>query len=228
MNGARIRFDPESTWDVNVGTADALAMLEPVRDQFSSVSYADLIVLAGIVALEQENPDLQLSFCGGYVDAEDGAGSEDLEPRIYDTPYITVSDDCIVKGLSEEECVAIASRLNMSTDYYAGLLAAANATGGSDAYDDYELALLEGEFFPYVESFASNADALNAAFTSAWQHMMSTGRYKDYRTNACTGVSVATLGGQTSSVSTTVTGLAMLVWMGAFTSSLWIPIVVSF
>jgi hypothetical protein len=260
VNGARIRFEPESKWEVNAGTADALSLLEPVREQFSDVSYADLIVLSGIAALEHDNPDLQLSFCGGYVDVtasdmdmEHGAGmmhGEDLAPRIYDTPYITVSDDCIVKGLSDEQCVAIASRLDVSTDYYAGLLASSNATGGADAYDDYELALLENKFYPYVEKFATDADALNVAFTSAWQYMMSTGRFKDYRTNSCTGVSVATLEGQTpapvsvpasaptaapgdgsptsGATTNTVTGLTVLGWLGVMTSSIWISAVIGF
>ena len=76
-NGARIRFAPESEWEVNAGTADALATLEAVKEAFPDASYADIIVLAGQTAIESAGGEAQ-PFCGGRVDAEDGSGSEKL------------------------------------------------------------------------------------------------------------------------------------------------------
>lgn len=187
VNGARIRFEPESTWPSNEGTADALMLLEPVKEQFSDATYADLIVLAGITALEQETEGLELAFCGGYVDADNGNASEGLAPRIYSTPYITVKDDCEVKGLSMEECVALASRNMVSSQYYTDLLA-----GSTEKFDEYELALLEEEFKPIVQKFAADEDALKTTFSAAWNKVMTADRYLNYRENACTGVKTAT------------------------------------
>jgi catalase-peroxidase len=44
-NGARICFSPESEWEVNVeaGTANALAILQPVKDAFPDASFSDII-----------------------------------------------------------------------------------------------------------------------------------------------------------------------------------------
>ena len=67
-NGARIRF--EHDWPENAGTKEALDKLAAVKDEHNDVSFSDLIVLAGITALESENDDLGLPFCGGGVDAD--------------------------------------------------------------------------------------------------------------------------------------------------------------
>jgi catalase-peroxidase len=45
------RFAPQSNWEVNVAMDKALALLQPVKDQFaSSLSWADLIVAAAQVS----------------------------------------------------------------------------------------------------------------------------------------------------------------------------------
>jgi catalase (peroxidase I) len=52
-NGARIRFNPEAAWPINAGLDTALALLAPIKTQFGAgLSWADLIVLAGAVALD--------------------------------------------------------------------------------------------------------------------------------------------------------------------------------
>ena len=58
-------------------------MLWPVKAEFGTgLSWSDLIVLAGNVALEQAS-GLNLPFCPGRTDAaEDGGASESLEPRM--------------------------------------------------------------------------------------------------------------------------------------------------
>ena len=93
-NGARIRFPPQRDWPVNTALDGALAVLLPVKEQFGDpLSWADLIALAGTVALEDAAaagagggagsglPPME--FCGGRTDAPvyDG-GSDDLEPRV--------------------------------------------------------------------------------------------------------------------------------------------------
>ena len=49
------RFPPQSEWRVNTGLGPALALLKPVKLQHGpGLAWADLIVLAGTTALEQE------------------------------------------------------------------------------------------------------------------------------------------------------------------------------
>jgi catalase (peroxidase I) len=193
-NGARIRFAPESEWESNVGTNDTLATLKPVKDTFPDVSWADLIVLAGLTALENENSELELSFCGGSVDADNADGSEVLAPRVYSTPLITVEDDFQVKGLTPEEGVALASREAVGSQYYKDLIAAGGGNGGE--FSDYELALLEDEFRVIVDNFAEDEGALLTTFQQAWTKMMTADRYLNYRENACTDVSTPTKAGE--------------------------------
>jgi len=109
-NGARIRFPPESEWPSNTDVVLYIDQLEEIKTtEGFDVSMADMVVLASILALEKSNPDLDLPFCGGYVDAEDGSGSEPLAPRFYSPANITVTDDFQVKGLTPEQGVALFS-----------------------------------------------------------------------------------------------------------------------
>jgi catalase-peroxidase len=78
-NGARIRFQPQSGWEVNNPDqlATVLRTLEGIQQSFNSgdktVSLADLIVLAGSAAVEQAakagGVDVTVPFTPGRVDA---------------------------------------------------------------------------------------------------------------------------------------------------------------
>jgi len=86
-NGARIRFSPEIDWETNAGLDEPISHLQGIKDENGfDASMADMIVLAGIAALEMSNPAIDIPFCGGYVDAEDGEASEPLAPRFYNRP----------------------------------------------------------------------------------------------------------------------------------------------
>ena len=101
------RHSPGRDWAVNTGLDSALALLEPVKQEFGSpLSWADLIVLAGTTALESSMDQVtstsfimdivcviivtmdqvSIPFCGGRVDEEDEAVAAEawkrLEPRI--------------------------------------------------------------------------------------------------------------------------------------------------
>jgi len=52
-NGATMRFPPESEWGANAGLVKARKWLEPIKQQFPWISYADLWTLAGTVAIEE-------------------------------------------------------------------------------------------------------------------------------------------------------------------------------
>ncbi|TGB15640.1 catalase/peroxidase HPI [Streptomyces sp. MZ04] len=82
-NGARIRLEPQSGWEVNQPDelATVLRTLEGIRESFNSaqsggkqVSLADLIVLAGAAGVEQAakdgGVDIEVPFTPGRADAE--------------------------------------------------------------------------------------------------------------------------------------------------------------
>ncbi|MBW4032991.1 MAG: catalase/peroxidase HPI [Acidobacteria bacterium] len=94
-NGARIRFEPQRSWEVNnpAQLATVLGGLESIRSSFNAssvnpVSLADLIVLAGCAAVEKAardaGVDVDVPFTPGRVDAlEDETDAESfgwLEP----------------------------------------------------------------------------------------------------------------------------------------------------
>ena len=79
-NGARIRLEPQNSWEVNnpVQTASVLSHLERIQSEFNAaggaqVSLADLIVLAGGAAIEKAAKDagvtVTVPFTPGRTDA---------------------------------------------------------------------------------------------------------------------------------------------------------------
>lgn len=87
-----------------------IEVLEPVKDDYPAITYADLFVLAGTVALEEGGaPDLP--FCGGRVDATEGSDLLSvLEPRDYDDVIAGVKDRMKITGLSPMHFVALKGR----------------------------------------------------------------------------------------------------------------------
>jgi catalase-peroxidase len=95
-NGARIRLEPQRSWEVNAGVDTVLAALEQVQQDFNAsasggkkISLADLIVLAGGAAIEKAaadgGHDVTVPFHPGRTDATDEDTDADtfsvLEPR---------------------------------------------------------------------------------------------------------------------------------------------------
>jgi len=61
--GATMRFAPEKTDDANAGLEHARAFLEPIKEQFPDVSWSDLWVFAGLVALEEmQGPHIRMRW----------------------------------------------------------------------------------------------------------------------------------------------------------------------
>jgi len=108
-NGARLRFSPQKDWPANAALDATLLVLAPIQARHPSLSWADLIVLAGTTALEAAG-SRPLAFCGGRTDAADGAGSEHLAPRISGNASDSIAmfkDVMLVTGLSARETVAL-------------------------------------------------------------------------------------------------------------------------
>ena len=72
-NGARLALAPQREWDVNAMAARALPVLEAIQQASSKASLADVIVLAGVVGIEQAakaaEVNVEVPFIPGRVDA---------------------------------------------------------------------------------------------------------------------------------------------------------------
>jgi catalase (peroxidase I) len=106
-NGVAIRFSPQIDWPSSEGASDSIERLDPIFQDFPSVSAADIIALAGLTAVEAAGGK-RMPFCGGRVDAEDGAKSEGLEPRIWNNDeYQSALYNMGNTGMSLSEGVAL-------------------------------------------------------------------------------------------------------------------------
>ena len=87
-----------------------LEVLKPVKTQFGDLlSWADLIVLSGTVALEEAS-GLSYDFCGGRTDALNG-GSEKLNSVKYSDLLTEFKDKQKLSGLSLREYIALQGRI---------------------------------------------------------------------------------------------------------------------
>jgi len=71
-DGATMRFKPESAHGANAGLDLARAFLEPIKQQFPGITYADLWSLAGAVAIEEMNGP-RVPWRAGRSDKADGS-----------------------------------------------------------------------------------------------------------------------------------------------------------
>lgn len=110
-NGARIRFSPQKDWPSNVAMDKALQLLNPIQQRFMNLSWADLIVLTGTVALEDASGH-EIHFCGGRTDASDGSGSQSLRQNgNYSLDWNEIRREGRLIGLTDRELVALSGRL---------------------------------------------------------------------------------------------------------------------
>lgn len=82
-NGATIMHSPQKDWPSNAGVEATIASLTSIKNKYgASLSWADLIVLAGSTALESRGGE-HVPFCGVRTDASSALSDEaaqGLEP----------------------------------------------------------------------------------------------------------------------------------------------------
>ncbi|WP_135819810.1 catalase/peroxidase HPI [Halostella litorea] len=154
-NGARLRLEPQKSWDVNEPEelTEVLRTLETVQEEFNAsqsddtrVSLADLIVLGGAAAVEQAAADagydVDVPFEPGRVDAApdrtDEESFEALKPKV-DGFRNYIGDDLAQQP--EELLVDKADLLNLTTSEMTVLVGGLRALGAT--HGDAEAAFVE-------------------------------------------------------------------------------------
>ena len=200
---ARIRFSPEKDWPINAGLDGVIAKLEGISR--GDVSMADVIVLAGYTAIENDGGNT-MPFCGNRVDASDAAYSENLAPRDY---YLTteakVKDDIVVRGMTLKQGVAL---YGMPTEVFAfgeifsilktgtvssatvktGTVSSGTVTANGETYAltaEQEALVNDLALKAIVDEYADDEAAFKTAFAEAWVYMMNAGRYTGPTSNYC-------------------------------------------
>jgi len=112
-DGSRIRLAPQKDWRINEGLDQALNLLDDIKDHFGpGLSWADLIVLAGTVSLEEAGAPA-LPFCGGRTDALRD-GSAGVMPPVLNEDITNTLDDlqetALLLGVSPREFTALMGR----------------------------------------------------------------------------------------------------------------------
>ena len=159
-NGARLRFSPQKDWPVNKGLDDVLAALKPIKDEFAAgLSWADLIVLAGNVALEDAGAK-PMAFCAGRTDASDGSGSMHLNPalvtgRAEESTIADVREQTDLLGLSTRQMAALYGRLRSpSFQTRTGFANATYTCNPARLSNDYFNTLLDDAWVAYGNTTA--------------------------------------------------------------------------
>jgi catalase-peroxidase len=175
-NGARIRFSPGKDWKSNAGLGKTLDYLKPIKAKFGdTLSWADLIVLAGNVAAKRLGAPKDLPFCPGRTDASDGKGWEQLaygnaEPA---TTVEDVLDRNALRGLTTKDFVALSFTEYPSVDALKKLCT-------TNANEDITAQALKyrPEFKQWVDYYISSGDKLfTHDFACAWSKLMNMDRF---------------------------------------------------
>lgn len=101
-NGATMRFSPEKDDPENTGLDVAMKLLEPVKEKFPSISFADLWVFAAYVFIEQSGGP-SIEFVPGRVDGTENDAVEngrlpEAEYGVENTEVDEVDEQGRIKG----------------------------------------------------------------------------------------------------------------------------------
>jgi len=156
-NGARIRLAPQKDWAVNRNVTDTLAKLEGIQQASGKASLADVIVLAGCVAVERAAKEagvaVDVPFVPGRVDATqdqtDVQSFSAMEPmadgfRNFNTTKVAASTEALLVDkaqlltLTAPEMTALVGGLRVL---------GTNADGGTDGVFTDRVGVLGNDFF---------------------------------------------------------------------------------
>ena len=196
-NGARIRLEPQKSWEVNepVQLETVLATLEDIQAEFNNtreddirVSLADLIVLGGNAAIEEAAAeagyDIEVPFEPGRADATseqtDADSFEALKPKV-DGFRNYIRDD--VEQPAEELLVDDADLLDLTPDEMTALLGGLRALGAT--YQDTDLGVftdrpgvLSNDFFVNLLSMDTEWEQSDSSDQIYEGYDRETGRFK--------------------------------------------------
>ena len=191
-NGARIRLEPQSGWEVNnpEELATVLRTLEGIQDAFNAaqtggkkVSLADLIVLAGGAAVEQAAKnagfDVEVPFAPGRTDASleqtDVESFTNLEPRAdgfrnyvgkgnrLPTEYLLIDKANLLTLSAPQMTVLVGGLRVLGTNYDGSKLGVFTATPGSLTNDFFVNLLDMGTTWQATSEDANTFEGRDAA-----------------------------------------------------------------
>ena len=175
-NGARLRLEPQRSWEVNQKTHGVLEKLEKIQERFNAntkdtkaVSLADLIVLAGATAIEKAaanaGVELVVPFVAGRVDATEeqtfAPSFSHLEPiadgfRNYQKKKYSIS--------AEELLLDKAQLLNLSAPEMVVLLGGMRSLGAN--YDGSQKGLFSSKVDSLTNDFFVNLLDMSLVWSS--------------------------------------------------------------
>ena len=213
-NGARIRFSPQKDWAENVGMNNVLMLLETVKQSFGdNLSWADLIVLAGNIALEEAS-GMSYDFCSGRSDATDGSGSEFLNMNTYPNLLTELKDRKTIMGLTNREMIALLGRIRggnsqitlgykgtwmlnkWNNEYFKLLIEETWVKISDNEFKSYtreniyimasdHVLLYDAPLLAIVQEFASDNNLFMNEFRRAWTKLMNIDRFDGPVKNLC-------------------------------------------
>ncbi|SFR11341.1 catalase-peroxidase [Enterobacter sp. kpr-6] len=156
-NGARIALAPQKDWAVNAGVQHALSVLKDIQQSSRRASLADIIVLAGVVGVEQAaaaaGVSVNVPFMPGRVDARQN--QTDVESFKLMEPladgfrnYRRVSDDMSTETLLIDKAQQLTLTAPEMTALIGGMRAlGANYDGGTEGILTDRVGVLSNDFF---------------------------------------------------------------------------------
>lgn len=201
-NGARIRLQPQNTWEVNNQEviSKVINFLESIKDEYNA-SIADLIVLAGCAAIEKIVGDqIKVPFTPGRGDATqeqtDVESFAVLEPKFdgfrnYVHKDISIPEEILLVekanllGLTPVELVVLLSGIRslnnnkLNNDYLVQILSYTNANQANGIPRVDLILASNSELRAIAEVYASDdsKDKFIKDFVSAWNKVMMLDRF---------------------------------------------------
>ena len=164
-NGARIALAPQKAWPVNAGVMPTLAVLQDIQQTSRRASLADVIVLAGVVGVEQAaaaaGVSITVPFTPGRVDARqeqtDVESFKLMEPLADGfRNYRRVGNDMSTETLLIDKAQQLTLTAPEMTALIGGMRAlGANYDGGEQGILTDRVGVLSNDFFVNLLSMSN-------------------------------------------------------------------------